>query len=489
MDGGSTHPYTAAASATFTAPAGLTIAGFTLWRYEADGASQPYGTPASNLLYAPGPPSVQGLCTDGCSRGTPADPLAAANLVSVPELSGVSQIQWSASCGGGPGGTCPASGSGTLSSQYDVYAADVDLVDGTPPMVSGVGGPLVAGGTLTGTQTVSFSASDGQSGVYSGSLVVDGHTEVARVLDANGGACQSLGTVSGQRSFEYAQPCKSTVSAILALDTSKLTPGQHSLELVVDDAAGNQTVAYDGTITIGGSSTSAGTSIDPGSPAALRGAANGTNASDQAKLTARWASTRKTTRTSRYGQADRVTGRLMSATGQAISGAAIDVEQTPAYHGAPATPITGAHTGTAGQWTLTLPRDAPSSALHFAYRSHQNDTIPVATVALRLDVHAGIALRITPRVASVGRRIAFSGVLHGTPIPEAGKQLVLEARSGGGEWIQFNTIRSSADGRYHASYRFKFPGPVTYQFRVLSRFEADFPFLDGTSNLVAVHER
>jgi hypothetical protein len=104
-------------------------------------------------------------------------------------------------------------------------------------------------------------------------------------------------------------------------------------------------------------------------------------------------------------------------------------------------------------------------------------------------VHAGIALQISPRTASVGRRIAFSGVLHGTPIPEAGKQLELEARSAGGEWIQFNTIRTTANGRYHAGYRFKFPGPVTYQFRVFSRFEADFPFADGSSNVVDVHER
>jgi hypothetical protein len=40
-----------------------------------------------------------------------------------------------------------------------------------------------------------------------------------------------------------------------------------------------------------------------------------------------------------------------------------------------------------------------------------------------------------------------------------------------------------------ASYRFKFPGPVTYRFRVLSRYEADFPFLAGASNVVDVHER
>jgi hypothetical protein len=64
---------------------------------------------------------------------------------------------------------------------------------------------------------------------------------------------------------------------------------------------------------------------------------------------------------------------------------------------------------------------------------------------------------------------------------------VLEASSGG-EWLQFDTLNSGAKGRYHASYRFKFPGPVTYRFRVLCPHEADFPYVTGTSNIVIVHE-
>ena len=171
-----------------------------------------------------------------------------------------------------------------------------------------------------------------------------------------------------------------------------------------------------------------------------------------------------------------------------ISGASIEVFQTPAEQGAQARlSDTGVRTGPTGEWTLTLPRDVSSSTLRFAYLSHLDDTIPAATATLTLRVHAGMALRIVPRVTSVGRKIFFSGVLHGTPIPEGGKQLVLEASSGG-EWIQFNTISTNAKGRYRASYRFKLPGPVTYRFRVLSRHEADFPFLAGTSNIVDVHE-
>jgi hypothetical protein len=493
MVGETTHPFGTEARNTFTAPAGLTIAAFTLWRYEADRPGQPYGTPASNLTYRPGGPiSVQGLCTEGCSRGNPADPLSSENVVSVPELSGVKEIQWSAACGGGPGGECPATGaqgSGSLSSQYDVYAADIDLVDDTPPTVSDVSGPLVAGGTLSGQQAISFNASDGQSGVYGGSLVVDGQTRVSQILDTNGGACESLGvTTDGQRSFEYAQPCESSLSASLTLNTSLLAAGQHSLELIVEDAAGNQTIAYNGTITVGGSSSTSIAPIEPCSSAALHGLANGANASDQAKLTARWVSTTKATRTNGYGAVDRITGHLTSAGGVGIAGAEVDVCETPAYDGAKTVLLATVHTGGTGQWSVTLPRDVSSAELHFLYPALQNSTLPLAMATLILRVHAGIILRIAPRVTSVGHTIVFTGTLRGVPIPPGGKQLVLEASSGG-EWIQFRTISTDAKGRYRAKYRFKFPGPITYRFRVLCTHEADFPFLEGTSNVVGVFER
>jgi hypothetical protein len=214
---------------------------------------------------------------------------------------------------------------------------------------------------------------------------------------------------------------------------------------------------------------------------------NGTNASNEAKLTARWITTPKPIRTSAYGTPNHVTGRLTNHAGQPIAGALLDVTETPADEGAKTMPLAGVRTGPTGAWALTLPKGISSSTLRIAYRSHLDDPAPAATATLRLRVHAGIELRIAPRVTSVGRIIFFSGTLHGAPIPP-GKQLVLEASSGG-EWIQFDTISTTAKGRYRASYRFKFPGPVTYRFRVFSPYEADFPFLDGASNVVDVHER
>jgi hypothetical protein len=286
------------------------------------------------------------------------------------------------------------------------------------------------------------------------------------------------------------QPCPLALSDDLAFDTALAPDGPHLLSVQLLDAAGNATTISNREVTFANHTASvpAGAGIGPGSPLALRGPANGMNASDQATLSARWVSTAKATRTSGYGAADRITGHLTAPAGVPISGASLNVYETPGYEGARTVRLAGVRTGPTGRWTLTLSRGVSSSALRLEYRSHQNDTIPVATAALTLRVHAGIALRIAPRVASVGRTIFFSGALHGTPIPPGGKQLVLEARSGR-EWLQFDTISTTAKGRYRATYRFKFPGPIAYQFRVLSRYEADFPYLGGTSNVVGVYER
>ena len=373
------------------------------------------------------------------------------------------------------------------------------LEDNTPPVIKSASGPLATAAadksTVAGSQTLSFTASDADSGVRSATLTLtpqDGETPYTHTFD-----------FAAQCSYDSWNACPLTESVSeFALNTATLKDDSYTVNLTVTDAAGNTASDSLGTITTAGppstgaagvlaagATASAGGAIGPGSPLVERGPANGTNASDQAELTARWTSTAKATRTSGYGQADRITGRLTAPGGVPISGASLDVFQTPAEQGAQARlSDTGVRTGPTGEWTLTLPKGISSSTVRFTYSSHVDDTIPAATATLTLRVHAGIALRIVPRVTSVGRKIFFSGVLHGGPVPSGGKQLVLEASSGR-EWVEFRTISTNAKGRYRASYRFKFPGPVTYRFRVISPYEADFPFLGGASNVVDVHER
>jgi hypothetical protein len=172
-----------------------------------------------------------------------------------------------------------------------------------------------------------------------------------------------------------------------------------------------------------------------------------------------------------------------------IAGALVEIGETPAYAGAKPAALASPRTAANGDFSVRLPGGAPSSTLRIAYRAHLGDALPVATRTLTLAVRAGVTLSVAPHTTSVGRSIYFKGVLHGAPLPAGGKQLVLEARSPGGPWIEFDVIRTAAKGRFKASYRFKFPGPARYRFRALSKYEAAFPFGEGGSNVVGVYER
>jgi hypothetical protein len=483
IDGELPHPYGAGAAITFNAPAGLTIDAFTLWRYESDGPAQPYGAPASNLDYSPGPPSVQGLCAQSfacSSRGTPSYPLDPSNAVSVSGLSGVTQIQWSASCGGGPGGECPLSGSTTLASQYDVYAADIDLHDGTPPSVSDVSGPLAAGGTLSGQQTISFSATDGQSGVYGGMLVVDGRVALARILDRNGGACESLGvTTDGQRSFEHPQPCKSSLSASLTLDTDAYAAGTHSLELVVEDAAGNQTVAYDGRITTSGPSAggvngsiSAPAIANGQSPCAREALDLEVNGKAKAPVIA-------------YGKQVTV-GGMLHCGAVPIRDATVALSSV----GGPAGAALAATVRTApdGSFSYSVPT-GPDRTLRFSYTAYSDDHAPSATASVAIRIRPRIELRIAPQRTSNGNSISWSGTVAGAPYPSAGVTLDVEV-SELGRWRIFEQIVARHKGRFHYRYRFHATTePTTYAFRVAlpANGAQGYPYTPGASNTVAVH--
>jgi hypothetical protein len=310
---------------------------------------------------------------------------------------------------------------------------------------------------------------------------VDGRVVQSTVVDEAGGRCRNVGgTTDGLAAFLYVRPCPASVSADVGFDTTRVSDGAHHLVVSVIDAAGNAAPVLDRNITI----------ENPPAPGALGspGGPNGTNASARATLTVGWKGTRSERLTSGFGRVETVLGRLTGPGGVPIGAARIDVLATPAYAGARAAAMSSPLTGPDGRFSIRLPAGVSSRALRFAYSSTVG-AAPVATKTLTLSVRAGVSMTIAPRTASVGRSIHFSGRLRGGPVPSGGKLLVLEARSPGGAWLEFDVVRSDARGRYHASYRFKFPGPADYQFRVLCEAEADYPFATGSSRVVGVRER
>jgi hypothetical protein len=385
--------------------------------------------------------------------------------------------------------SCPAGSGGGLNAQISVYAADIELANSSTPAGTGFAGALLTPGG-SGTEDLTFNAQDpGGPGVYHVIAELDNTIVYQGTPDTNGGRCASIGTdPNGISEFLHAQPCKQNVAVDLPVNTTRFPNGQHQMKITVQDAAGNTSVVYDGTISISNPNAKA-SSVGVSGVVLSRGPANGTNASEQATLTARWASTSKAHLTTGYGHPQVITGRLTAPGGEPIAGALIDLAETPAYQGAKPAVMMSARTGADGRFRVRLSGGISSCLLRLAYRSHLADTQPAATRTLALSVRAGLTLSIAPRLASVDLKIFFNGVLHGWPIPPAGKQLVLEARSPGTPWLEFDVIRTDTRGRFRASYRFHLPGPHNYQFRILSKYESDFPFIAGTSNIVDVQER
>jgi hypothetical protein len=407
--------------------------------------------------------------------------MSVANRVVVPVANLGSAIYANVSCGGGAGRECPA-GTGDpngYAAAIYLYAADLTLEQSAGPHATGVTGELASAPTVRGLSDVAFDATDPGSGVYEALFNVDGRVVARTALDENGGRCRDVGeTTDGLAAFLYVQPCLASVSADVPFDTTGLSNGVHHLVVSVIDAAGNAAPVLDRALTV----------ANP-PPLGAPGPANGTNASTQATLTARWQGTTKASFTTGYAHAHTLTGRLTAPGGAPISGASVEMRASPAYAGAVTVAMTSPRTDANGRFSVRIPPGTSSRTLRLAYRAHLGDALPVATRTLRLSVRAGIVLGVSPRTASIGSRIGFRGQLRGGPIPRGGKQLVLEARSPGSAWIEFKVVHTDARGRYRASYRFKFPGPADYRFRVRSEAESDFPFAAGASNIVGVHER
>ena len=207
----------------------------------------------------------------------------------------------------------------------------------------------------------------------------------------------------------------------------------------------------------------------------------------------RWSTTAKAALAGAYGHAQTVVGQLTAPNGAPIGGALVQVLSTPSYEGARTTALPDVRTAADGSFRRRLPAGLPSGRLTFAYTSRTGLAAPDITAGLTLTVPASLRLKVAPRTSQAGGTIVFSGTLHGAPLPRGGKQLVLEARAGGAgsdsPWRQFQVLATRAHGRYRATYRFRLPGPVTYEFRAVSPAEADFPYGVGVSNVVRVRER
>jgi hypothetical protein len=353
-----------------------------------------------------------------------------------------------------------------------LFGARVVLDDTSNPIPTTVSGSLVTEPRLSGALDVTVNASDTGSGVYRVLVLVDDRLAASKVIDGNGGACADANPAnSDPYEFGSQTPCKRAAGGTFAFDSSQLPDGARNLKVQVEDGAGNATTVVNRPVTI----------------VAGRGPANGAGASDGARLDVRWTRTRSATL--RTGSPSRavLAGKLVDEAGRPISGATLDViTRTTVPSSRERAARSGPVTRASGRFTLRMGRRATSRDVRVAYRSHANDTAPVAQQTRFLRVRARLRLTARPRRARAGTVVRFSGRLLSLPIPQRGKQIVLQGRAGHGRWQNIDVVRTDRRGRFRSRYRFRTGSRGTYSFRAVSRFEAAYPYIAGHSRSVRI---
>jgi hypothetical protein len=403
-------------------------------------------------------------------------------VLSIPNERG-GHLYLSAGCGGASGYSCNEGGSEGAWSLVRVWWANLLLADEATPSASGIGGTLLSP-NAEGTAELTLTATDsGGPGVYLVIVQFDGKTVYSGTPNNNGGKCVPVGKSGGALMFDYSQPCLASESVDLPINTTSLPNGQHTLKVLVQDAAGNSAVVYDGTIsTKQPASSSRGAQPGPGTGGSLgatAGIANGTTASETAQL--RLGLKRSITRTYAH-RALRVKGRLLDGQGHPIAGAALDVLEQAG--GLPNLSVIGhAYTRANGTFVAEVP-GGPSRTIEVAYRAFSTDAGYAAVASVVERVEAGVRLHVSPRRTSSEGTITLSGRILG-PVPRQGVSVNLLVHYRG-RWEPFRTPRTDAAGRFTIVYQFE--GALgRFPFRAeVPPSQADFAFGRGLSKVVNV---
>lgn len=467
---------------TYSVPAGLNITGYSL-RLDAFG----------------GPCTIQsGQCADGLGQvyvnhTGQSDPNydyrnlgygAQTTTAAASELAAVTSVNVGVSCDPGQDLSYPCPGYVDPEAQALVTSGTFALQDLTIPSVTNVSGSLIAGGTLTGTGSINFIGSDSGGGVYSATVMVDGKQVDQEVPDSNEGLCVNLTPSSPTMTFASPQPCPQVENISIPVDTSQFSEGQHHLQVVLTDAAGDHLTAWEGSITTSGptvAGVNGGAITGAGSPPPR--VANGDPCEgEHLELEVNG---KRGVPVIPYGQPVTVSGVLHCGT-VPISHALIAV----ATVGGQASDAvrTSVQSELDGSFTYQVPA-GPDRELRFSYTAYSDDPEPSVIATATIAVRPRIRLTIGPHATSNGHTTRWHGTIAGRPFPRRGVTLDVEVQEGR-RWMIFDQLVASSNGRFHYSYRFHATTePTTYKFRVAlpDNGSVGYPYAPGASNTVEVH--
>ena len=210
-------PHGAKAEYVFDAAAGTTI---TAWTYNRWLGKQITNSWSIYTKYAGTPDAILDSCQvpgdgDPCARGAPGFQSAGERTAAG---FSTSKLAFGFTCVN-PGAMC-STGSTIHRVWAALYSSRVTLTDPSPPTLGAATGPLARDGTVSGTQSITFGASD-NSGIGELRVLVGGQIRAAAA-----GAC------------DYTQrlPCGDQPGATLQVDTTQIQDGSYPVEIAAVDA-------------------------------------------------------------------------------------------------------------------------------------------------------------------------------------------------------------------------------------------------------------
>ncbi|HWK25189.1 MAG TPA: hypothetical protein VNS09_01420 [Solirubrobacter sp.] len=344
------------------------------------------------------------------------------------------------------------------------------------PAIRSVSGSLVSDAPVR-ARGIAINASDAGLGLFRLLVYVDGALTEAQPFDASSPACADLNPATADP-YElpggYVCPTGSTSRGFSL--ASLPADGQHEIRVLVEDAAGNATVALQRTVTF--ALPANGLRCPADGCVVPRPAPNGINATSDAKLSV--TTKGRTQRRIGYGQRAAIVGTVTTSTGVPIIDATIDVYSLVDVPGAVWQAAGSARTDARGRFRYSV-RVGPTRTFRFAYRTHVGDAEPTRTAGVRIGVRAGVSAKARPNQVPPGGRVRVTGRLRGAAVPASGANVELQALDGR-EWRTFKTLAVHRGGRFSYRYRFRHTTrDARFLWRVYVRKQAALPYAAAAS--------
>ncbi len=362
--------------------------------------------------------------------------------------------------------------------QTQLIGSRITVQDNQPPVISAVqsGKGLMAPGTRSGSEPVTFSAAD-NTGVRKAEIVDVTDASNPLVLaseDYNTGPNTDAGT---RCDYTRPRPCPDVKDETIAPPTP--IAGHRTLLLRVTDAGGETAVSAPFNVY-------------------ARGQLNGTNGGDGARIVTGFPAkvyrgkgkkrhavfVLRPSRLVSYGKGAKVRGTLKGANGQPVGGADVRILVRDDRLGASYVDRGGVTTGADGRFQVGVPAGS-SRLFRFSYRAYKGDDNFAARSTATLNVRARISVRGPKHVRRHGVA-KFTGRLVGRPFPRLGVTLDLQIFQPGRGWRVFATTRTRKSGGFTVRYHFQRASRGRFTFRLRLRPNDAYPYARGVSGRMRV---